>query len=152
MLCTTNDMKFIPILVEGSGDAWGLDAEDVFKIIIKSTASLCDKTVLKKKLSPRPLKVTQHAAARTQYGSGYQQAMKILSNKYGDSTVGTRDHLLNFVTFYLEKPDACIISGTSPSASSSQSAAFATAEYFTNFLKPFSLRKLCCFLRLRRFQ
>ena len=106
MLCTTNDMKFIPILVEGSGDAWGLDAEDVFKIIIKSTASLCDKTVLKKKLSPRPLKVTQHAAARTQYGSGYQQAMKILSNKYGDSTVGTRDHLLNFVTFYLEKPDS----------------------------------------------
>ena len=44
MLCTSNDIKFIPMIVEGSGGAWGLDAEDVFKIIIKSSASLSGET------------------------------------------------------------------------------------------------------------
>ena len=34
MLCTANDIKCIPMIVEGSGGAWGLDAEDVFKVII----------------------------------------------------------------------------------------------------------------------
>ena len=33
------------MVVEGSGGAWGLDAEDVFKIIIKSAASLSGETV-----------------------------------------------------------------------------------------------------------
>ena len=45
MLCTANDIKCIPMIVEGSGGAWGLDAEDVFKVIIKSTASLSGETV-----------------------------------------------------------------------------------------------------------
>ena len=44
-LCMSNDIKFIPMVVEGSGGAWGLDAEDVFKIIIKSAASLSGETV-----------------------------------------------------------------------------------------------------------
>ena len=44
-LCMSNDIKFIPMIVEGSGGAWGLDAEDVFKVIIKSTASLGGETV-----------------------------------------------------------------------------------------------------------
>lgn len=44
MLCMSNDIKVIPMIVEGSGRAWGLDAEDVFKVIIKSTASLGGET------------------------------------------------------------------------------------------------------------
>ena len=44
-LCTTDDIKFIPMIVEGSECASGSDAEDVFKVIIKSTASLGGETV-----------------------------------------------------------------------------------------------------------
>lgn len=45
VLCTTNDIRFIPMIGEGSGGVWGLDAEDVFRVIIKSTASLGGETV-----------------------------------------------------------------------------------------------------------
>lgn len=27
-LCASNDIKFVPMIIEGSGVAWGLDAKD----------------------------------------------------------------------------------------------------------------------------
>lgn len=43
--CLLRDIRLIRIIVEASGGAWGLDAEDVWKTIIKSTAALTGEPI-----------------------------------------------------------------------------------------------------------
>ena len=38
--CQQYDINYIPMIIEGSGGSWGSEAEDVWKIIIRTTASI----------------------------------------------------------------------------------------------------------------
>ena len=43
--CLEKDIKFVPMIIEASGGTWGLDAEDVWKIVIKSAAALTGEPI-----------------------------------------------------------------------------------------------------------
>ena len=38
--CLQNDMLFVPMIMEDSGGTWGTDANDIWKSVIQTTASL----------------------------------------------------------------------------------------------------------------
>ena len=43
--CSPEGIHFIPMIIEASGGAWGLNAEEVWKSIIKSTAVLSGEPI-----------------------------------------------------------------------------------------------------------
>ena len=40
LLCKRNDIKYIPMVIEGSGGSWSYDSEEVWKIVIRNIATL----------------------------------------------------------------------------------------------------------------